>query len=529
MKHIISHSLVSLLVIVLATSLAFCAEPSSQAGPASVPVIKDAQPVIDGVLDDPAWQTAMVFDAFKPADGQAPKGNARMLVTQDDQNLYIAIESFEDAKDLSSLIAKVKEHDGANMWSDDEVELFIDPSNQRKSFYQIAINSKGVTWDAYIAQPGKQGAIPDVSWNPTYKSAAKVGEKSWIVELALPWSSFDSTSKFASDWGFDALIMRQEDEDRQKVGEELWFVPIKGNAQQPAKFGTLSGLIGLAPATIVDRQVVMAIKPDPTTEPWFPKFEAREFTGSDGKVLLYRMVRPTNATPGVKTPVLIYLHGGGLRGDNNIDQVPEFHEQMLEGAEQYGALSIDPQCPEFTGWVADASRTPRRPGATSQADQAPAAATKPSRQSAEPLKLLAELIPSLEKEFNLDFDRVYIVGGSMGAAGTWTMLDAYPDMFAAAVVRSGRGDPSKAFRFAHVPVWLAHGDKDKTVPVEGSREMVKALKQAGGNPRYNEFHGLGHSGMPIEPELMPWLFAQRKSAQVKHLTPTSSPASEPAK
>jgi predicted peptidase len=132
-----------------------------------------------------------------------------------------------------------------------------------------------------------------------------------------------------------------------------------------------------------------------------------------------------------------------------------------------------------------------------------------------PLKLLVEMLPELQKEFNLDMDRVYVSGGSMGGFGTWELLQARPDLFAAAVVLCGGGNPSKAPTFAHVPVWLFHGDKDKTVPVGRSREMVAALKKAGGDPRYTEFKGLKHNigqAVVAEKDLLPWLFAQKRPA-----------------
>jgi predicted peptidase len=130
-----------------------------------------------------------------------------------------------------------------------------------------------------------------------------------------------------------------------------------------------------------------------------------------------------------------------------------------------------------------------------------------------PLKLLVEMLPELQKEFNADMDRVYVAGGSMGGGGVYQALQTRPDIFAAAAVFcGGRADPSKAPIFAHVPIWLFHGDKDKVVPVQSSRDMVAALKKAGGNPRYTEFKGLKHDlgGAVQEKDLLPWLFAQKR-------------------
>ena len=67
-----------------------------------------------------------------------------------------------------------------------------------------------------------------------------------------------------------------------------------------------------------------------------------------------------------------------------------------------------------------------------------------------------------------------------------------------------------------IPVWAFHGEKDPAVPVSGSREMVEAIKKAGGSPRYTEYPGVGHnSWSPAfeEKEFWTWLFAQKRAAK----------------
>ena len=69
-----------------------------------------------------------------------------------------------------------------------------------------------------------------------------------------------------------------------------------------------------------------------------------------------------------------------------------------------------------------------------------------------------------------------------------------------------------------LPIWVFHGDADKVVPVRASREVVKALKRAGGNPRYTEYPQVGHfcwDRAYRDPELLAWLFAQTKNVKQK--------------
>ena len=125
------------------------------------------------------------------------------------------------------------------------------------------------------------------------------------------------------------------------------------------------------------------------------------------------------------------------------------------------------------------------------------------------------LIESVLEEFSIDRNRIYITGQSMGGMGTWAMIAAYPDFFAAAVPVCGRGDTSKAPLIVEnkVAVWAFHGAMDPTVPPENSRDMIAALKEAGGRPKYTEYPEVKHnswvSAYP-DPRLHAWLFEQRR-------------------
>jgi len=85
--------------------------------------------------------------------------------------------------------------------------------------------------------------------------------------------------------------------------------------------------------------------------------------------------------------------------------------------------------------------------------------------------------------------------------------------FAPAMPACGAGDPSRAASVAKMAIWAFHEDKDGVVPVAGSREMVEALKKAGGSPKYSEFPGVGHGswGPAYDSKgLCEWLFAQKR-------------------
>ena len=99
----------------------------------------------------------------------------------------------------------------------------------------------------------------------------------------------------------------------------------------------------------------------------------------------------------------------------------------------------------------------------------------------------------MQKEYKIDDKRIYLTGLSMGGFGTWSLAAKYPDRWAAIVPFCGGGDPAKAKEIKDIPCWCFHGDADQAVPVRASREMVEALKAAGGKPKYTEYPGVGHN------------------------------------
>jgi predicted peptidase len=129
------------------------------------------------------------------------------------------------------------------------------------------------------------------------------------------------------------------------------------------------------------------------------------------------------------------------------------------------------------------------------------------------MALTFELLDDFIASYSIDESRIYAMGVSMGGFGTWDIIARKPDLFAAAAPICGGGDEATAPSIAHIPIWTFHGDKDDAVKVERSRNMVAALKSAGGNPRYTEYPGVGHDAWTPalnDLELFSWLFSQRK-------------------
>ncbi len=99
----------------------------------------------------------------------------------------------------------------------------------------------------------------------------------------------------------------------------------------------------------------------------------------------------------------------------------------------------------------------------------------------------------------------------MGGFGAWAIISQNADMFAAAIPICGGGNEADAPKLNKMPIWAFHGEKDEAVSVERSRNMIDAIRKAGGIAKYTEYKGAGHviwEQVFSEPGLLAWAFAQ---------------------
>jgi predicted peptidase len=125
------------------------------------------------------------------------------------------------------------------------------------------------------------------------------------------------------------------------------------------------------------------------------------------------------------------------------------------------------------------------------------------------------------REYHLDPQRLYLTGLSLGGHGAWHIAAELPNRFAALVIICGFAElgesTGEATRLAehltNLPIWCFHGEKDENVPVQKAREMVAAIKAAGGKIEYVEYpdgtHGIWDRVYDNR-EVWKWLFEQRR-------------------
>ena len=228
-------------------------------------------------------------------------------------------------------------------------------------------------------------------------------------------------------------------------------------------------------------------------------FEPKTCHDASGKTLPYRIMAPKDYDPNKKYPLVLFLHGAGERGTDNLIQLVHGMNDFSkdENRAKYPCFVVAPQCPTGKRWV--------------EVDWT-LDSHKQLPDDSETMKLVLALLSSLQKEYSIDAKRLYVTGLSMGGYGTWDLITRYPHMFAAAAPVCAGADETKASLVAKVPIWTFHGDKDTTVKVSRSRNMIAAIEKAGGKPKYTEYPGVGHNSWKSaysDPKLLEWMFAQK--------------------
>lgn len=222
------------------------------------------------------------------------------------------------------------------------------------------------------------------------------------------------------------------------------------------------------------------------------------YEGVNGAKLPCRIYIPEEIQAGYEYPLIVHLHGAGSRGNNNVLQISAgmgaiFAKKEMQN--KHPCFILAPQCPEK--WV-DTEWTLLRH------EQPPI--TIYMHNAIEAIKKVVLTYP-------VNKSRIYLTGQSMGGFAVWDILCREPNMFAGAIAICGGGDESKAPLIRDIPIRVFHGAIDDVVKVERSRNMVNALKKAGGHPIYTEYENVGHNSWVNaykEKDLQDWLFANVK-------------------
>ncbi len=221
----------------------------------------------------------------------------------------------------------------------------------------------------------------------------------------------------------------------------------------------------------------------------------------DGGNVPYVLYVPRGYDSAREWPLVVFLHGAGERGSDGLIQSDVgLGHAIRKNPERFPCLVLMPQCPAEKFWdvVFDD---------------------------------IEKMMEATRKDYRVDAARITLTGLSMGAYATWLWGPSKLDTFAALMPICGGGDPrdmkhlgdqgpmerfgtleERVAKLATVPIWAFHGKKDMTVPVFRTQQMVKKVKEAGGDVNYTEYPEDGHNSWDSaygDPANIAWLLGQR--------------------
>ena len=223
----------------------------------------------------------------------------------------------------------------------------------------------------------------------------------------------------------------------------------------------------------------------------------------NGGFINYRYRSPEKLEKDKKYPILLFLHGAGGRGADNKGQLLDANSinafKLQRLFSNYNSYVFAGQVPKSERWV--------NVNWASNNHQMPEISNSMKR-------VLEAFDEFIEDEKNqIDVNRIYVMGLSMGGYGTWDAIQRRPNFFAAAVPICGGGDKSMSKLLTKIPIWSWHGDQDQVINVIRSRDMDNAIRKSGGSPKYTEVQGRGHDvwlDVWDSDDLWEWLYSQSK-------------------
>jgi predicted peptidase len=186
-------------------------------------------------------------------------------------------------------------------------------------------------------------------------------------------------------------------------------------------------------------------------------------------------------------PLIMFLHGAGERGSDLNKVKVHGPPKIVRQRKDFPFIVVSPQCPKDDWWT-------------------------------DKVEVLINLLDDIVARYDVDTERIYLTGLSMGGYGTWALAAEYPERFAAIAPICGGGNRIMAFRLKDMPVWAFHGAKDSLIPLKQSEEMVNAIKARGGDAKLTVYPDAGHDSWTEtynNEQLYDWFLKHHKTSKVK--------------
>ncbi|MGY8815282.1 MAG: DUF5916 domain-containing protein [Gammaproteobacteria bacterium] len=193
----------------------------------------ESAPIIDGILDDAAWENAEVLTDFhqtRPGNGAEPSDRTEVYILYDDDAIYIGARMFDSEPDR---IAAPTVRHGQGLGRDDRIVVILDPFHTGRGAYRFETNANGIRHEAiYDSVSSFESA-----WTVIYESAASLFDEGWEAEMAIPFKSLSFDPNIDS-WGFNF------GRGIRRRGEEIAWVS-RNRSYNASILGTATGLEGM--------------------------------------------------------------------------------------------------------------------------------------------------------------------------------------------------------------------------------------------------------------------------------------------
>jgi hypothetical protein len=245
----------------------------------------DAEPTIDGVLDDGPWAQAPAlagFSQYAPADGRPAEVETTVLVWYSPTALYFGIRA---AAEPGSVRATLSSRD--RLETDDQIQIYLLPFNDGRQALLFGVNPLGVQMDGALIEGTRSSSglaglstareAPDLSPDFVYQSKGRLTATGYEIEVRIPFKSVRSPSSQTQDWGLQVIRVR-----KASGAEDTWTPARRAASSFLAQSGTLSGLSGLRRGLVLDLNPITTGRVDgvPGDSGWRYGTPAAEFGGN---------------------------------------------------------------------------------------------------------------------------------------------------------------------------------------------------------------------------------------------------------
>jgi predicted peptidase len=247
-------------------------------------------------------------------------------------------------------------------------------------------------------------------------------------------------------------------------------------------------------------RIPMQMEPD-------PRVQQRTYHFTDtGEDLAYTVFVSSKVRPDVPAPLIVALHGYG--GDSNFI----VRGRLVDLAEEGGYIVVGPMGYNVTGWygspVIVIGGGPVDPPNLAELSE----------------KDVMNVLAIARGEFNVDPERTYLMGHSMGGAGTLFLGQKHAEQWAAIaaiapaafLMQPNRKDILAPIRAAGLPLMITQGDQDPVVPANSTRTWAAAMEELGlEHDEYIEMAGRDHGNIIADgmPEIFRFFSAHTRKAR----------------